>query len=89
MPIFVRLQILKGICVGRASRLAQSDIRPQARRPRYISEALKQTAVGIIGHLPFPDDAFVGLIRNISIFGYTTGREVNSEECGAFGNRLS
>ncbi len=38
------MQISKGICVGQASRLTQSDIRPQARRPRYISEVGTQTA---------------------------------------------
>ena len=48
ISMFVRLQIFKGICVGRASRLTQKDPRPQAsgleptprkaRRRRYISE---------------------------------------------------
>ncbi len=47
----LRLQIFRGICVGRASRLTQSDIRPQARRQRYISEVTKQTAVGLMHYI--------------------------------------
>ena len=34
-----RLWIFEGSCVGQASRLTSNDLRPQARRPRYIPEA--------------------------------------------------
>ena len=58
IPMSFRLQIFKGICVGRASRLTQSNIRPQAsasesKTPAPHFRSPKQTAFSITAFLLF------------------------------------
>jgi hypothetical protein len=52
IPKSPKLWIFAGVHVGQASRLTSNDIRPQARRLRYIPEVQKHSDFGIKPGLP-------------------------------------